>query len=194
MRAQLPRRRLGKQTLARRIPDEWGIRKVFRLIKPRTEGSVCQNRPPKSNRDCRRQVKLDHLPRLKSGPPDHQVVCGPWARLRRASLGGRGWLGCSSGRRSGACGSCVACRFGRSAGGRGCIARRSVGRSQAVSRRSTSREGRGSKVDPFKAEIARLPGEDCDLPGVRVGELLVPLGWDGGRRSSAAPAAAGLRA
>ncbi len=44
-----------------------------------------------------------------------------------------------------------------------------------------SREGRGSKVDPFKAEIARLLGEDCDLPGVRVGERLAPLGWDGGK-------------
>ena len=44
-----------------------------------------------------------------------------------------------------------------------------------------SREGRGSKVDPFKAEIARLLGEDCDLPGVRIGELLEPLGWDGGK-------------
>ena len=44
-----------------------------------------------------------------------------------------------------------------------------------------SREGRGSKVDPFKGEIARLLGEDCDLPGVRIGELLEPLGWDGGK-------------
>jgi transposase len=43
------------------------------------------------------------------------------------------------------------------------------------------REGRGSKVDPFKAEIARLLREDCDLPGVRIGELLAPLGWDGGK-------------
>ena len=44
-----------------------------------------------------------------------------------------------------------------------------------------SREGRGSKLDPFKAEIARLLREDCDLPGVRIGELLAPLGWDGGK-------------
>jgi transposase len=44
-----------------------------------------------------------------------------------------------------------------------------------------SREGHGSKVDPFKAEIARLLGEDCDLPGVRIGELLSPLGWGGGK-------------
>jgi len=39
-----------------------------------------------------------------------------------------------------------------------------------------SREGRGSK-----AEIARLLREDCDLPGVRIGEPLEPLGWDGGK-------------
>ena len=38
-----------------------------------------------------------------------------------------------------------------------------------------------AKLDPFKAEIARLLREDPDLPGVRVGELLAPLGWDGGR-------------
>jgi hypothetical protein len=43
------------------------------------------------------------------------------------------------------------------------------------------REGRGSKLDPFKAEIARLLREDPDLPGVRIGELLAPLGWDGGK-------------
>jgi transposase len=40
---------------------------------------------------------------------------------------------------------------------------------------------RGSKLDPFKAEIQRLLGEDPALPGVRVGELLEPLGWDGGK-------------
>jgi transposase len=44
-----------------------------------------------------------------------------------------------------------------------------------------SRAGRGSKLDPFKAQIARLLGDDPDLPGVRVGELLEPLGWDGGK-------------
>jgi len=44
-----------------------------------------------------------------------------------------------------------------------------------------SREGRGSKVDPFKAQIARLLRDDPDLPGVRIGELLEPAGWDGGK-------------
>jgi len=44
-----------------------------------------------------------------------------------------------------------------------------------------SRAGRGSKVDPFKAQIARLLRDDPDLPGVRIGELLEPAGWDGGK-------------
>jgi transposase len=46
---------------------------------------------------------------------------------------------------------------------------------------SYSRAPRGSKLDPFKAEVQRLLDGDPDLPGVRVGELLVPLGWDGGK-------------
>jgi transposase len=46
---------------------------------------------------------------------------------------------------------------------------------------SYSRAPRGSKLDAFKAEIQRLLDGDPDLPGVRVGELLVPLGWDGGK-------------
>jgi transposase len=44
-----------------------------------------------------------------------------------------------------------------------------------------SRAPKGSKLDPFKDEIGRLLAKDPDLPGVRVGELLEPLGWDGGR-------------
>ena len=39
----------------------------------------------------------------------------------------------------------------------------------------------GSKLDPFKAQIARLLLHDPDLPGVRVGELLEPAGWAGGK-------------
>jgi hypothetical protein len=46
---------------------------------------------------------------------------------------------------------------------------------------SYSRTAKGSKLDPFKAEIGRLLGEVPALPGVRVGELLEPLGWDGGK-------------
>jgi transposase len=44
-----------------------------------------------------------------------------------------------------------------------------------------SRQTRGSKLDPFKAEIQRLLDGDPGLPGVRIGELLEPLGWDGGK-------------
>ena len=44
-----------------------------------------------------------------------------------------------------------------------------------------SRVSRGSKLDPFKVEIQRLVGEDPGLSGVRVGELLEPLGWEGGK-------------
>ena len=44
-----------------------------------------------------------------------------------------------------------------------------------------SRPVKGSKLDAFKSEIARLLDKDPDLPGVRVGELLEPLGWSGGK-------------
>jgi transposase len=40
---------------------------------------------------------------------------------------------------------------------------------------------KGSKLDPFKVEIRRLLSDDPDLPGVRVGELIQLLGWDGGK-------------
>jgi transposase len=36
-------------------------------------------------------------------------------------------------------------------------------------------------LDPFKDEIYRLLGEDAKLPGVRVRELLEPLGFVGGK-------------
>jgi transposase len=38
-----------------------------------------------------------------------------------------------------------------------------------------------SKLDPFKAEIHRLLREDPRLPGVRVRELIEPLGYAGGK-------------
>lgn len=44
-----------------------------------------------------------------------------------------------------------------------------------------TRAARGSKLDPFKDEISRLLDGDADLSGVRIGELLEPLGWDGGK-------------
>jgi hypothetical protein len=41
------------------------------------------------------------------------------------------------------------------------------------------REPRPSKIDPFKEEIHRLLREDPKLPGVRIRELIEPLGFDG---------------
>ena len=38
---------------------------------------------------------------------------------------------------------------------------------------------RPSKLDPFKDEIHRLLKEDPKLPGVRVREVIEPLGFDG---------------
>ena len=44
-----------------------------------------------------------------------------------------------------------------------------------------SREGRGSKLDPFKDEIHRLLKADPKLPGQRIRELIAPLGFEGGK-------------
>ncbi len=43
------------------------------------------------------------------------------------------------------------------------------------------RERRGSKLDPFKDEIHRLLRGDPALTGQRLRELIVPLGFDGGK-------------
>lgn len=40
---------------------------------------------------------------------------------------------------------------------------------------------RPSKLEPFKDEIHRLLLDDPKLPGVRVRELIEPLGFDGGK-------------
>jgi hypothetical protein len=40
---------------------------------------------------------------------------------------------------------------------------------------------RGSRLDPFKHEIHRLLRDDPILTGVRVRELIEPLGFDGGK-------------
>ena len=39
----------------------------------------------------------------------------------------------------------------------------------------------GSKLDPFKDEIHRLLRDDPTLSGVRIRELLEPLGFEGGK-------------
>jgi transposase len=43
------------------------------------------------------------------------------------------------------------------------------------------REAAGSKLDPFKDEIHRLLKDDPKLTGVRVRELIEPLGFEGGK-------------
>jgi transposase len=43
------------------------------------------------------------------------------------------------------------------------------------------REPSGSKLDPFKDEIHRLLKDDPAMPGQRIRELIVPLGFDGGK-------------
>jgi transposase len=43
------------------------------------------------------------------------------------------------------------------------------------------RAGRASKLDPFHDEIHRLLAKDAKLTGVRVRELIAPLGFDGGK-------------
>ncbi len=93
-------------------------------------------------------------------------------------------VGWSSGRRSGGCTSCAGLSSARSIAGRGCIATRSGGRSAATSRRVYRGAPAGSKLDPFKDEIHRLLNDDPKLPGVRVRELLEPLGCTVSRRSS----------
>ena len=64
---------------------------------------------------------------------------------------------------------------------RGCRATRSGGRCAASGRRAIGGPAAGSKLDPFKDEIHRLLGEDPKLPGVRVRELLEPLGCTAGK-------------
>ena len=46
---------------------------------------------------------------------------------------------------------------------------------------SYERRSAPSKLDPFKDEVHRLLGEDSKLSGVRIRELIAPLGFDGGK-------------
>lgn len=52
---------------------------------------------------------------------------------------------------------------------------------RALAAPSYSREPTGSKLDPFKDEIHLLLGRDPQLPGQRIRELIVPLGFEGGK-------------
>jgi transposase len=61
--------------------------------------------------------------------------------------------------------------------------RKTIRRALAASEppRYVRRVRRGSKLDPFKAEIARLLRDDASLPAERVFELLREQGYEGGR-------------
>ena len=48
-------------------------------------------------------------------------------------------------------------------------------------RRVSACPARPSKLDPFKEEIHELLRADPKLPGVRVRELIEPLGFEGGK-------------
>ncbi len=109
------------------------------------------------------------------------MVCGAWARLRRASSGGPRWSGWSSGRRSGGCTSCAGCRSGRSIAGRGCIATRSGGRSRAMSRRSIGARRRGRSSIRSRTRSTGCCARIRSCRGQRVRELIEPLGCDGGK-------------
>ena len=96
--------------------------------------------------------------------------------------GGERVVGWSSGLRSGGALRRAGCRSRR------CVARTGLHREHDPAgvaprrrRRGIGGAAAGSKLDPFKEEIHRLLSEDPKLPGVRVRELLEPLGCDGGK-------------
>ena len=102
------------------------------------------------------------------------VVVGDERRLE-------GWSRWSSGLSCGASISSAASRSRSSRGRRGCRATRCGGRCGASGRRATrGRRGRAC-WSRFKDEIHRLLREDPKLPGVRVRELLEPLGCRAGK-------------
>jgi hypothetical protein len=69
-----------------------------------------------------------------------------------------------------------ACRSARSIGGWGCTATPSGRAITSADAPVYRRAPAGSELDSFKPEIHRLLREDPKLPGVRVRELLEPLG------------------
>ena len=87
----------------------------------------------------------------------------------------------SSGLSCGGSISSVASRSRSSRGRRGCRATRSGGRCAASGRRAIRGRRGPSVLEPFKDEIHRLLREDPKLPGVRVRELLEPLGCTAGK-------------
>jgi hypothetical protein len=52
---------------------------------------------------------------------------------------------------------------------------------RATERPKYERAATGSKLDPFKDEIHRLPAQEPAMPGQRIRELIGQLGFDGGK-------------
>ena len=75
----------------------------------------------------------------------------------------------------------AAARSGRSAGGRGCIARRSGGRWRPRRRRGTARAPAGSKLDPFRDWICEQLRADPTIQSLRLREMAAELGYEGGK-------------
>lgn len=73
------------------------------------------------------------------------------------------------------------CRSRSWCGARGCRGTRSGSALRSDAPPAYRREAAGSKLDAFKDEIHRLLKDDPRLPGVRVRELIEPLGFDGGK-------------
>ena len=81
----------------------------------------------------------------------------------------------------GASTSSAACRSRSSPGGRGCRATRCGVALRSSEQPIYRRVGTGSKLDPFTDEIHRLLREEPRLTGVRVRELIEPLGFAGSK-------------
>jgi len=68
----------------------------------------------------------------------------------------------------------------RSAGGRGCIARRSGGRWAADTPPKYSRPRAASKLDPFRDWICEQLRADPQVQSLRLREMAIELGYEGG--------------
>src|SRR5512144_423017 len=100
------------------------------------------------------------------------------ARSLSTEPGEEGWSACSSGPRCGGCGSSRGLRSGRSAGARVCTGRRFGGRCARRRRLSMSaRHGGRSSI----GSRTRLLRDDAEIESQRIREILVGLGFDGGK-------------
>ena len=94
---------------------------------------------------------------------------------------GRGWWTWSGGP---SCAGSISSRAGRSrswCAGPGCRGTRSAGRCGQIAAEVSAVPERPSKLDPFKDGDPPAVADDPKLTGVRVRELIEPLGFDGGK-------------